>query len=133
MSIERVLHKDKLLALIVREDVRSEGVNFFTSKENPLQLGVLIHKKGSVIKPHIHKKINVTIADLQEVLHIDYGKVEAYFYDVEGKEIRKALLNEGDTILLISGGHGFKILEDSKIIEIKQGPYRGKEEDKTFF
>ena len=32
-------------------------------------------------------------------------------------------INKGDIIILFEGGHGFKILEKSKIIEVKQGPY----------
>ena len=32
-------------------------------------------------------------------------------------------MNSGDAIVLMNGGHGFKMLEPSKIIEIKQGPY----------
>jgi hypothetical protein len=36
----------------------------------------------------------------------------------------------GDTIFFVAGGHGFTMLEDSKIIEVKQGPYFGKDKDK---
>ncbi len=64
------------------------------------------------------------------MLHIDYGKVIAEIYDERGKNITHTTLNSGDTILLVRGGHGFKVLEKTKIIEIKQGPYKGKEEDK---
>lgn len=35
-------------------------------------------------------------------------------------------------MLLAYGGHGFKMLEDSEIIEVKQGPYAG-ENDKVRF
>jgi len=55
---------------------------------------------------------------------------EAEFYERSGKKVGSAILNSGDTILLLRGGHGFNILEDSKIIEVKQGPYYGVEEDK---
>ena len=39
-------------------------------------------------------------------------------------------METGDTILLTSGGHGFKVLEEVEMIEVKQGPYSG-EMDKT--
>jgi len=42
------------------------------------------------------------------------------------------ILNAGDVILLASGGHGFKVLDEVEMIEVKQGPYSG-EADKTRF
>ena len=41
-----------------------------------------------------------------------------------------ALKPEGDVILLVSGVHGFEVLEELEMIEVKQGPYAG-EGDKT--
>jgi hypothetical protein len=63
-------------------------------------------------------------------LHIDLGKVEVEFYSENNQKITSKILNAGDTIVLIAGGHGFNVLEDSKIIEVKQGPYYGADEDK---
>lgn len=114
----------------MRQNYEPEGVNFVTSGDNPLQLGILKHQQGSKIKPHIHKSYPKTVNEVQEVLHIEYGKVEAEFYESAGKKVGSTVLNSGDTILLLSGGHGFNILEDSKMIEVKQGPYYGVEEDK---
>ena len=42
------------------------------------------------------------------------------------------ILRTGDVILLASGGHGFEVLEELEMYEIKQGPYIG-EDDKTRF
>ena len=42
------------------------------------------------------------------------------------------ILQTGDVILLASGGHGFTMLEETEMIEVKQGPYAG-EKDKTRF
>lgn len=131
--IEKVESAGSLIALIVRHDYEVEGTNFITPGENSLQLGVLEHHSGSRIKPHIHKSISKTITEVQEVLHLECGKVEAEFYGESGEKIGSKVLNAGDTILLLSGGHGFNILEDSKIIEVKQGPYYGVENDKERF
>jgi hypothetical protein len=130
--IERIEHKDKIFALILRTAYDRDGVSFVTSEDEPIQLGVLSHKRGTKIKPHIHKEQPRTITEVQEVLHVDCGKVEAEFYERNGKKIGSTVLNPGDTILLLRGGHGLNILEDSKIIEIKQGPYYGVGEDKQF-
>jgi hypothetical protein len=82
------------------------------------------------IKPHVHRNIPRTISDTQEVLHIEQGVVEIEFYSENKEKVENRILKSGDTILLISGGHGFNILEDARFLEIKQGPYYGVEEDK---
>lgn len=120
-------------ALILRRNIKTEGVKFFSSDDMSLQLGILKHKQGANVKPHIHKPTKKIINNVQEVLHVEYGVVECNFYNDEGGKVKSTILNEGDTILLINGGHGFNILENSKIFEIKQGPYTGVEDDKTYF
>jgi len=128
--LEYIKGKDEeVLAIVIRRDFSEEGISFVTSPENYLQVGILNHKEGSKIKPHRHKEIPRTINYTQEVLHLEYGKAEAVFYQ-NGQVIKKALLFSGDTIILLAGGHGFKILEDTKMIEVKQGPYLSQAEDK---
>jgi mannose-6-phosphate isomerase-like protein (cupin superfamily) len=68
----------------------------------------------------------------QEVLFIKSGKVRVDFYSNEQVYLESRILNQGDVILLSDGGHGFKMLEPSEIIEVKQGPYCG-EQDKVRF
>ncbi|MFC1940390.1 hypothetical protein ACFLXO_06900 [Chloroflexota bacterium] len=129
--IERIEHNGKLFALVMRASYKPKGVNFITPADNPLQLGVLVHRRNSKITPHVHMESAKTVNEIQEVLHIVKGRVEAEFYESEGRKFTSIVLTSGDTILLLSGGHGFNILEDSKIIEVKQGPYGGVEEDKV--
>ena len=128
--VERVEWNGELFALILRNTYEEEGVNFFTGRDNPFQLGILKHKRGTKIRPHIHKSLPKIINSVQEVLHVEYGKVKAEFYTQGGEKIESRILNPGDTVLLISGGHGFNILQNSKIMEVKQGPYYGTEGDK---
>ena len=130
--IEKIEYEGSAFALILRHNHEQEGVTFFTSKDNPLQLGIINHRQGTEVKPHIHRNLSRTISEVQEILHIDCGEVEAKFYGANGRKLGSLILNTGDTILLLSGGHGFNILRDSKIIEVKQGPYVSREEDKTF-
>lgn len=128
--VERVERQGKTFALIVRSSFDKEGVSFVTDDESPLQLGVLKHPRGFTIKPHVHKPASKTVTSIQEVLHVQYGKVRVGFHDDEGVQVASAVLAGGDTVLLISGGHGFEMLEDCKMIEVKQGPYEGVEHDK---
>ncbi len=130
--IERVESQGQLLAIILRSELSVKGAKFFTDNNNPIQLGVLQHAQGTDLKSHIHRVTKRTIEGTQEVLHIVHGEVEVSFYNKSGEKVANNILAGGDTILLISGGHGFRMLKDTKILEIKQGPY-DPEGDKSFF
>ena len=75
------------------------------------------------IKPHVHYQIPRTVNTLQEVLFIKTGKIRVDFYDDNKRYLYSKILSRGDFIILISAGHGFFMLEESEIIEVKQGPY----------
>jgi len=129
--IERIEHNGELLALVMRSGHGSEGVSFITDDSSSLQLGVIMHRAGYQVRPHVHRRRTITVQRVQEVLHVDRGSIRARFYDDAGSEIASTDVNCGDTILLASGGHGFEMLEDARIIEVKQGPYLGVGEDKV--
>lgn len=129
MDIERIEDGGDLLAIVVREGAGAEGVKFFTPGDSPIQLGVLVHPKGGSVKPHLHRPGPRTINHTQEVLHLQYGKVEVDVYNKEKKLVRTCTLHTGDTILLSLGGHAIRTLVKSKILEIKQGPYMADEKE----
>ena len=131
-TIERIEGEGKPIAIIVRKDFNQPGVNFFSPFEFSQQLGILVHPPGHEVKPHVHNVIARDVRVTQEVLFIIEGKVEITLYKENKEFITSRLLAQGDTILLAYGGHGIKILEPSKILEVKQGPYAGME-DKEFF
>ena len=107
-----------------------ENTKFLTPEDSPLQIGVLSYESGMIVKPHVHKISKKLITKTQEVLYIQRGRIEASFYTRVGKKIANTILNQGDILFLAHGGHGFKILEDAQIIEVKQGPYTGIKTDK---
>ena len=82
-------------------------------------------QKGYKIQPHIHNKIERTINYTQEVLFIKNGLVRVDFYKTDKTYFKSKVLHSGDVILLSFGGHGFEMLKDSEIIEVKQGPFAG--------
>jgi hypothetical protein len=88
--------------------------------------------KNYVIKPHKHRKIVRKIDKVQEVLFIKKGKLQVDLYNPSGKFISKYILNTGDCIFLSSGGHGFRMLSNTEILEVKLGPYLGIKEKKYF-
>jgi hypothetical protein len=130
--IERITHEGDLLAIIIRKEYSAEGITFFTPADFSQQLAYMSHPKGKCIEPHIHNIVKREVLYTKEVLVIKKGKIRADFYTDERNYICSSALGTGDIILLASGGHGFEMLEDTEMYEIKQGPYAG-ENDKTRF
>jgi len=128
--VEKIELQGQVICLILRRELSCGGATFFTPPESSLQMGILQHRQGTELRPHVHRESVRTIKEVHEVLHIEYGMVEAIFYSDDGVMLGSSILRAGDTILLMRGGHGFRMIEDTRILEIKQGPYRGIEEDK---
>jgi mannose-6-phosphate isomerase-like protein (cupin superfamily) len=130
--LARVTHEEQLLAVIVRNDFRDPGITFFTEDELSQQMGFMRHPAGKVIEPHLHNHISRSVNYTQEALFIRRGKIRVDFYSDAQHYLFSYVLKTGDVILLISGGHGFEVLEEVEMIEVKQGPYAG-DRDKTRF
>ena len=130
--IEEIFGCGKLLALLLRKEYQSEGIKFFTPDDFSQQLAYMNRPAGYVIQPHIHNPVAREVSFTKEVLFIRSGRVRVDFYDDKKNFLESRVLNPGDVLLLAFGGHGFEMLEDSEIIEVKQGPYAG-EADKTRF
>lgn len=130
--IERITSNNLLLSIIIRKEYRSEGIEFFTDDNFSQQLAYMHRKKNYKIEPHSHNIVKRNVGLTQEVLFIKSGKVRVDYYDQNQKYIESRILNKGDVVLLAFGGHGFEMIEDSEIIEVKQGPYAG-DDDKIKF
>ena len=130
--IEKISHGDELIAIIIKKDYKKNGIEFFTPGEFSQQLGYMNRPEGYKIKAHIHNPVERSVVNTQEVLFIRSGKVKANFYTRDLDYFCSVILNEGDIILLASGGHGFEFLEASEVIEVKQGPYSGDMDKKIF-
>ena len=127
-----VHNENKLLAIIISNDFNCNGIEFFTPNDFSQQLAFMHHPKGKTIQPHKHNIIQREVYYTQEVLFIRKGKLRVDFFDEESCYIKSHILGAGDVILLASGGHGFEVIEETEMFEVKQGPYAG-EADKTRF
>ncbi|NMC31923.1 MAG: hypothetical protein GYA36_05605 [Veillonellaceae bacterium] len=129
---EQIVSSDKIVAIIIRNQVTDQGVHFLTPDDFSQQLAYMHHPAGKVIPPHIHNLVPRQVHYTQEVLFIKRGKLRVDFYDDNREYLESRVLQAGEAILLASGGHGFEVLEEVEMIEVKQGPYSG-ELDKTRF
>ena len=133
IPFEEIRHGDELLAIIIGGAYRSAQTRFFSPPGFSQQVGYLAHARGHTIEAHFHRQIQREIIFTQEVLLIRRGRLRVNFYDERRKFVTARELTAGDTLFLCSGGHGFKILEDTEMIEVKQGPYSGRGSDKENF
>ena len=131
-QVEEVKKKDRMLAMIIRNNFACEGVDFITPNEYSQQVAYMHHPAGKVIDAHVHNMVHRNVVLTQEVLFIKKGVLRVDFYDEYEDYLESRDLYAGDIILLISGGHGFSVLEEVEMIEVKQGPYAGDNDKKRF-
>ncbi len=123
MNIETVMHSSLTLAIIIRKDFSEPGLKFFTPASYSQQLAYMRHPTGKMIQPHVHKPVHRDVDHTQEVLFLKSGKLRVDFYDESHQYLESRVLAGGDIILLASGGHGFEVIEEIEMYEVKQGPY----------
>ncbi len=130
--VEKLIHGNKLLSVIIRSGFSKEGIEFFTPDEFSQQLAYMKRPKNYVIPPHVHNQVSREVVYTKETIFVKSGKVRIDYYDDDKQYIESRILLPGDVVLLGYGGHGFEMIEESEMIEVKQGPYVG-EKDKTRF
>lgn len=130
--IETIVDGPEMIALIIRAEFDEPGLHFLTPPDFSQQVAVMQHPAGKTLAAHTHNPVAREILYTQEVLLIRKGKVKVNLYSASRERLSSTVLKSGDLILLCSGGHSFKMLEDTTMIEVKQGPYAGSD-DKTIF
>jgi len=130
--VETISDGSDPIAIIIRSDFSEPGVHFFTPAHFSQQLAVMRHPQGKVIAPHVHNPVPRQVVHTQEVLLIRKGRLRVTLYTTRCERLQSVDLAAGDLILLCGGGHGFEMLEETTLVEVKQGPYAG-DNDKTRF
>ena len=123
---------DSLLAILIPGSYTEPGITFFTEGNLSQQLAFMKHPQGKTIMPHVHNPVQREVTSTQEVLILRKGRLRVDFYGEDHRYLESHVIQAGDVLLLISGGHGFKVLDEIEMFEVKQGPYAG-DSDKTRF
>ena len=131
-SVEHVVWQGKPLAYIIRAELLPEKTTFLTPPEFKQQVGYIVYRSGEEIARHVHRSLERHLVGTSEVLIVKKGKCLIDIYNDNRELVATRELNTGDIILMVGGGHGFRILEDTVLLEIKQGPYTGLEEKERF-
>jgi len=130
--VEKIEFNNELISYIIRADRLPEKTEFITPNTAKQQVGFIVYPEGGEIARHIHLPIERNLTGTSEVLLVRKGKAEVDLYSQEKEYICTRTLLVGDILILINGGHGFRCLEDTIFLEIKQGPYTGLVEKERF-
>ncbi len=133
--IEKIEHGGRVLAYIIPSLARPERTTFLTPPEDRQQVGFVVYPAGGTIRRHYHKPFKREIQGTSEVLLVRHGRCEVDLYDTRGDDKRLVVtrsLATGDVLVLVSGGHGFRVQEDTVFLEVKQGPYLGIDDKEAF-
>lgn len=130
--IESISWNNQMLACIITADTLIEKTTFITPPDFKQQVGFVVYSSGGEIVPHVHLPIERHIIGTSEVLMLRKGRCMVDFYNEHRDLVASRELKTGDVLILARGGHGFRMLEDTVFIEIKQGPYAGQEDKERF-
>ena len=120
------------LVYIIHPYPLPERTTFVTPPEFKQQVGFVVYPTDGVIARHIHLALERHLVGTSEVLIVLEGHCLMDIYS-DGKElVATRELRKGDIMLMVGGGHGFRMLEDTVFLEVKQGPYLDTEEKERF-
>lgn len=129
---EKIYYKDNALAYIIRSSFTPEITTFLTPPEFKQQVGYIVYPAGGEVSRHVHLNLERQLVGTSEVLIIKKGRCLIDIYSDDRELVATRELHPGDLMLMVGGGHGFRMLEDTVFLEIKQGPYTGLEEKERF-
>jgi hypothetical protein len=130
--IEHISWNGKVLAYIIRTEMDPDKTTFLTPLDFNLQLGFVVYPENGEVARHVHRRLERHIVGTSEVLVIRKGRCEIDIYTDDRELVATRELRTGDITLMVSGGHGFRMLEDTTFLEVKQGPYTGMDEKERF-
>lgn len=132
--MERIEHQGRLIAIVHRGDQWKDGLDFLTADELYVQAGTWSYDAGRKLDAHRHLPCPRTAEHTQELAFVRSGRMRVDLYDDDGVPFTSRELAAGDLVLLVSGGHGYEVLEDgTRVLEVKNGPFPGVERDKVRF
>lgn len=120
--VEEIVWMGRTLSYIIRRELVPSATTFLTPPEFTQQLGFVVYAAGGEARPHLHRSLERSIKGTSEVLPVKKGHCQVDIYNNAKEPVAARELREGDILLLVDGGHGFEMLEDTVFVEIKQGP-----------
>jgi hypothetical protein len=130
--VEHIMSRGRPLAYIIRSELSPSETTFLTPPEFKQQVGFVVYAAGSEIARHVHLPLERRLVGTSEVIVVRSGRCVLDVYDDDHTLVATRELRAGDVMLMVGGGHGFRMMEDTVLLEVKQGPYTGLVEKELF-
>jgi quercetin dioxygenase-like cupin family protein len=131
-ALETIALDGAVLAYIARCAELPTQTTFLTPDDCNLQVGHVVYPAGGEIARHMHLPVERHLVGTTEVILVERGRCEVDVFGPERQLVTTRELRSGDMLIAVGGGHGFRLLEDTVLLEIKQGPYPGGAEKERF-
>jgi mannose-6-phosphate isomerase-like protein (cupin superfamily) len=130
--LEIISWNNQPLTYIIHGEYQPDHTDFITPPEFKQQVGFVVYPAGGEVVRHVHKPLHRHLVGTSEVLIVRKGCCVIDVYNNEKTLVDSREIKEGDIILMVDGGHGFRMVEDTVFLEVKQGPYTGIDEKERF-
>lgn len=123
-AVEEIFYEKKRIALVIRSEFTTKDIHFFSDESDFFQLGFFYRKKGYSVPAHYHKpKSKIYLSELSECIQVKKGKIKISYFSHDLTYIATVVLLAGDTVMHTDVVHEVQFLQNSLILELKQGPY----------
>jgi hypothetical protein len=131
-GIQEIRAGDTVLAYVIPSSATASSTTFITPDEATFQAGFVVYPAGGEVVPHIHLPVRREVVGTSELLFVRSGRCYVDIYDADRRIVATRELGAGDAVLSMGGGHGFRMIEDTVLFELKQGPFIGGTEKVRF-
>jgi hypothetical protein len=131
-AVEWIYDGGKAVALLIRAEYRPEKSTFPTPSDLPQQLGFIVYRAGERIRAHVHVPIERRLVGTAEIILVRSGRAFVDLYNAKRELLATREMKKDDLLYVFDCGHGFRMCEDTVLLEIKQGPYTGLAEKECF-
>jgi len=110
------------------------GLTAYSADSDFIQALHWRYDAGKRLQAHEHLCVPRQADRTQEVIVVLQGRVRTTVFDAAHTLVAAVELGRGEAMALLSGGHGYEILEqDTRVLELKNGPYAGADKDRVRF
>jgi hypothetical protein len=130
--VEHITSGGRSLAYIISGEINPSKTTFLTPPDLKQQVGFVVYPAGGEVRRHVHRALERHLVGTSEVIIVRRGRCEIDVYNDDRQLVATREIRAGDIMLMTGGGHGFRMYEDTVLLEVKQGPYTGIDEKELF-
>jgi len=111
-----------------------DGLAAYSDDDDFVQVLSWFYPAGKQLQAHVHRDVPRTATLTQEAVVVMQGRMRADVFDDARNLLTEVVIEAGECMVFLRGGHGYEILDDNtRVLEIKNGPFLGVEADKEKF